>query len=200
MPEAVIVEALRSPIGRGKPIYWATGAMHSPETGSPEMLMELVYRLAVDESPFVREIRDNLIFMTTPVLDVDGRDKRVDLLELGRVFDRKAVRRDEIAERVVAGGVATRPPLDVDVLLPQARHAAHHVVDAEHVVGDVVEAGRPRQEGDPVVPFVAAQEGHEVAEPVADLEAEHVGEELHRRLVVRRVHDDVHRHRSDRLR
>src|SRR5437867_13134917 len=36
-------------VGEGKPMYYATGAMHSPETGSPEMLMELAYRLAVDE-------------------------------------------------------------------------------------------------------------------------------------------------------
>ena len=33
-------------IGSSKPIYWATGSIHSTETGSPEMLMELVYRLA----------------------------------------------------------------------------------------------------------------------------------------------------------
>jgi hypothetical protein len=31
-----------------KPIYWFTGSIHSPETGSPEMLMELLYRLAVE--------------------------------------------------------------------------------------------------------------------------------------------------------
>ena len=61
------------------PMYWATGAIHSPETGSPEMLMELVYRLAVDETPFVRDIRDNLIFLATPVIEVDGRAKVVDL-------------------------------------------------------------------------------------------------------------------------
>ena len=36
-------------IGTSKPIYWATGAIHSTETGSPEMLMEIVYRLAVGE-------------------------------------------------------------------------------------------------------------------------------------------------------
>lgn len=66
-------------INEAKPMYWATGALHSGETGSPEMLMELVYRLAVDESPFIREIRDNLIFMTTPVVEPDGRDKQVDL-------------------------------------------------------------------------------------------------------------------------
>jgi len=81
-PRAITDEIAAELIDDGKPIYWATGAMHSPETGSPEMLMELVYRLAVEESPFVKAIRDNLIFMTTPVLDVDGRDKRVDLLKI----------------------------------------------------------------------------------------------------------------------
>jgi hypothetical protein len=62
-----------------KPMYWATGALHSGETGSPEMLMELVYRLAVDESPAIKTIRDNIIFMTTPVVEPDGRDKQVDI-------------------------------------------------------------------------------------------------------------------------
>ncbi|MGD8276802.1 MAG: M14 family zinc carboxypeptidase [Gemmatimonadota bacterium] len=62
-----------------KPMYWATGAIHSTETGSPEMLMELVYRLAVEESPHIRAIRDNIIVMVTPVTEVDGRAKVVDL-------------------------------------------------------------------------------------------------------------------------
>jgi hypothetical protein len=66
-------------VAEGKPIYYATGAMHSPETGSPEMLMELLYRLAVEESPLVKKIRDNVIFIVTPVLEVDGRDRQVDL-------------------------------------------------------------------------------------------------------------------------
>src|SRR6266849_252760 len=66
-------------IADGKAMYYATGAMHSPETGSPEMLMELVYRLAVEDTPMIRNIRDNVIFLTTPVLEVDGRDRQVDL-------------------------------------------------------------------------------------------------------------------------
>ncbi|HSJ09761.1 MAG TPA: M14 family zinc carboxypeptidase [Longimicrobiales bacterium] len=66
-------------IPRAKPIYWATGAMHSPETGSPEMVMELVYRLAVDEGEHIRAIRDNMIVMITPVQEVDGRAKVVDI-------------------------------------------------------------------------------------------------------------------------
>ena len=53
--------------------------MHSGETGSVEMLMELAYRLAVDESPFVKAIRENAITLITPILEVDGRDKQVDV-------------------------------------------------------------------------------------------------------------------------
>jgi hypothetical protein len=62
-----------------KPMYWATGGMHSGETGSVEMLMELAYRIAVDESPFVKTIRENAITLITPILEVDGRDKQVDI-------------------------------------------------------------------------------------------------------------------------
>ena len=65
-------------IGEGKAFYWASGSIHSPETGSPEMLMELAYRLAVEESPFVQAIRKNVIVLITPALEVDGRDMMVD--------------------------------------------------------------------------------------------------------------------------
>jgi hypothetical protein len=66
-------------VSEGKAIYWASGAIHSPETGSPEMLMELAYRLAVEETPFIQAIRKNVIVMITPTLEVDGRDMRVDI-------------------------------------------------------------------------------------------------------------------------
>ncbi|HUF49359.1 MAG TPA: M14 family zinc carboxypeptidase [Longimicrobiales bacterium] len=71
-------EAMRV-IAQAKPIYWATGAMHSPETGSPEMVMELVYRLAVDEGEHIRAIRNNMIVLITPIQEVDGRAKVVDI-------------------------------------------------------------------------------------------------------------------------
>ncbi len=64
-----------------KPVYWLSGAIHSPETGSPEMLMELAYRLAVDESDFVKDIRANVITLITPVTEVDGRDREVDVVK-----------------------------------------------------------------------------------------------------------------------
>ncbi len=66
-------------IGEGKAFYWLSGSIHSPETGSPEMLMELAYRLAVEESPFIQAIRKNVIVLITPVLEVDGRDRMVDI-------------------------------------------------------------------------------------------------------------------------
>ena len=65
-------------IGEGKAFYWASGSIHSPETGSPEMLMELAYRIAVEESPFIQAIRKNVIVLITPALEVDGRDTMVD--------------------------------------------------------------------------------------------------------------------------
>lgn len=65
-------------VGEGKVLYWASGSIHSPETGSPEMLMELAYRLAVEDSPFIQAIRKNVIVLITPALEVDGRDMMVD--------------------------------------------------------------------------------------------------------------------------
>ena len=65
-------------IAQGKPIYYLVSGMHSPETGGPEMLIELAYRLIVEESPFIQNIRNNVITLITPVIEVDGREKEVD--------------------------------------------------------------------------------------------------------------------------
>ena len=61
-----------------KPIYYVTSGMHSPENGGPEMLIELAYRLVVEETPFIQQIRNNVITIITPVIEVDGREKQVD--------------------------------------------------------------------------------------------------------------------------
>ena len=66
-------------IGEGKAIYWASGSIHSPEQGSPEMLMEMAYRLAVEDTPTIEQIRKNVIVLITPALEVDGRDRSVDV-------------------------------------------------------------------------------------------------------------------------
>jgi hypothetical protein len=63
---------------KAKPIYHITGGLHSAETGPTEMLTELAYRLAVEESDQVRSIRENVIVALTPIADPDGRDRVVD--------------------------------------------------------------------------------------------------------------------------
>ena len=55
-----------------------SSGMHSPENGGPEMLIELAYRLIVEETPFIQNIRNNVITLITPVIEVDGREKQVD--------------------------------------------------------------------------------------------------------------------------
>lgn len=61
------------------PIYYITGTIHSVETGAPTALMELAYRLAVDDSAYVKNIRDNMVVLITPVVEVDGRNRMVDV-------------------------------------------------------------------------------------------------------------------------
>jgi hypothetical protein len=66
-------------ISQSFPVYYITGAIHSPETGAPTALMELGYRLAVDNAPYIQYIRSHMITLITPVVEVDGRDRMVDI-------------------------------------------------------------------------------------------------------------------------
>ncbi len=66
-------------IGQATPVYYITGTIHSTETGAPTALMELAYRLAVDDSPYIQDIRRKVIVLITPVVETDGRDRMVDL-------------------------------------------------------------------------------------------------------------------------
>jgi hypothetical protein len=66
-------------VAQSTPVYYVTGTIHSTETGAPTALMELAYRLAVDDAPYIRHIRSHVITLITPVVEVDGRDRMVDL-------------------------------------------------------------------------------------------------------------------------
>ena len=66
------------------PVYYITGTIHSTETGAPTALMELAYRLAVDNSPYIKYIRSHMIVLITPVVEVDGRDRMVDIYKWHR--------------------------------------------------------------------------------------------------------------------
>jgi hypothetical protein len=69
----------RQIVDQSWPIYYITGTIHSPETGAPTALMELAYRLAVDDAPYIKYIRSHMIVLITPVVEVDGRDRMVDI-------------------------------------------------------------------------------------------------------------------------
>ncbi len=59
-------------------MYHVMGGLHSAETGPSEMLMELAYRLATEDTPLIKKIRDNVIVSITPAAEPDGRDRYVD--------------------------------------------------------------------------------------------------------------------------
>lgn len=77
-PRSTPASAVDSVVDAAKPIYYLNGGLHSPEMGSPEMLMELAYRLAVSDDPAIARIRENIITIINPVSEPDGRDKQVD--------------------------------------------------------------------------------------------------------------------------
>jgi len=83
-PRKTTPEQARAIIKTAKPIYWITSGIHSPETGGPEMLIELAFRLAVEETPLVQNIRNHVITFITPVVEVDGREKIVDTYYYGK--------------------------------------------------------------------------------------------------------------------
>ncbi|MCG6987223.1 MAG: hypothetical protein LJF06_03405 [Gemmatimonadetes bacterium] len=77
-PRGLSEEQIDKVIADGKPMYHIMGGLHSSETGPPEMLMELAYRLATENSPLIEKIRDNVIVSLTPVAEPDGRDRYID--------------------------------------------------------------------------------------------------------------------------
>lgn len=77
-PRRTDPQAARGIIERARPIYYFNAALHSDETGSTEAVLELAYRLAVSEQPFIRRIRENVVVLINPVSNPDGRDKQVD--------------------------------------------------------------------------------------------------------------------------
>ena len=83
-PRKITEQQAQALIHTAKPIYWITSGIHSPETGGPEMLIELAYRLMIEETPFVQAIRNNVIVLITPVVETDGREKQVDSYYYGK--------------------------------------------------------------------------------------------------------------------
>jgi hypothetical protein len=77
-PRHITDAQAREIIAKAKPMYHIMGGLHSAETGPSEMLMELAYRLATEDTPLIRKIRDNVIVSITPAAEPDGRDRYLD--------------------------------------------------------------------------------------------------------------------------
>ena len=86
-PRAISETQAHEIIAQTKPIYVVLGGLHSSETGPPEMLMELAYRLAVEDSPVINGIRANVIVAINPATDPDGRDRYTDWYYRNKIDD-----------------------------------------------------------------------------------------------------------------
>lgn len=60
-------------IESNKAVLLITCNIHATEIGSTQMVPELVYRLATEDSPAIRHILDNVIFVLVPSFNPDGQ-------------------------------------------------------------------------------------------------------------------------------
>ena len=77
-PRRTSPEQAEQIITAARPAYYFNCNLHADETGSGEMCMELIYRLAVSEQPMIKAIRENLLVLINPVSEPDGRNKVTD--------------------------------------------------------------------------------------------------------------------------
>jgi hypothetical protein len=65
-------------VEKNKTVVLITCSIHSTEVGGSQMSLELLHRLATEESPELAEILDNVIFLFVPSLNPDGNRIVVD--------------------------------------------------------------------------------------------------------------------------
>jgi hypothetical protein len=58
---------------QGKAVVLITCSVHATEIGATQMSLELVHRLATDDSPAMRKMLDNVIVLVVPSLNPDGQ-------------------------------------------------------------------------------------------------------------------------------
>ena len=65
-------------IAEGKVVVCVTCAVHASEIGSTQMVLEAVHRLATEESPYIQNILDNVVFLLFPSINPDGQAMEVE--------------------------------------------------------------------------------------------------------------------------
>ena len=58
----------------GKAIVWIDFGLHATEVGHAQVSSEVAYKVATEETPEMKRIRDEVIFVTVPVMNPDGLD------------------------------------------------------------------------------------------------------------------------------
>src|SRR5258706_14986584 len=126
-----------------------------------------------------------------PVFGLPCPVRAADALDFGGVLHRRAERRDEIREDVVARAVAPGTPEGRHPRVLHPSDAAHHRIDVGHFERDVIEQGIVRlRVGNRVVDAIAAHEIHETG-AIGDAKAEHLDRESRAGFPVPRIEDDV---------
>jgi hypothetical protein len=136
-------------VAASTPVYYITGTIHSTETGAPTALMEMAYRLAVDDAPYIKFIRTHVITLITPIVEVDGRDRMADLYAWHRAHPDQAwaplmywghyVAHDNNRDAMVASLALTRNVMDTYIgWHAQVLHDLHESVPFlyDNTVGD----------------------------------------------------------------
>jgi hypothetical protein len=68
----------RALAAEGRAIVWIDNGLHASEVATAQHAVVLAHRVATDESPAMREIRDNVILVLLPCINPDGMDLVVD--------------------------------------------------------------------------------------------------------------------------
>jgi hypothetical protein len=72
------------------PVYYIEAGIHSTEVGNTQALMDVVHRLATENSDFVNRVLDNMVIVMVPSQNPDGHDRVVNYYNetAGTTFDR----------------------------------------------------------------------------------------------------------------
>jgi Zinc carboxypeptidase len=77
-PRGLAEDEAKTLVDEGRPFYFLYGTIHSTEVGNGQSIPLIVYRLATEDSPEVREILDNCVLLVVPSQNPDGQVLVVD--------------------------------------------------------------------------------------------------------------------------